>query len=79
MKDAEGRIVEGEDEVLEVLARHWEKLGSGSEYCSEDDVVPDTVMRDMGGCELGMFNEVSWKEVVVVLKCLRKGQAPGPD
>ena len=27
MKDEKGRIVEGEDEVLEVLARHWEELG----------------------------------------------------
>ena len=31
MKDEEGRIVEGEDEVLEVLVRHWEKLGRSSE------------------------------------------------
>ena len=30
MKDGEGRIVEGEDEVLEVLVRHWEELGRRS-------------------------------------------------
>ena len=29
--------------------------------------------------ELGMCNEVSWEEVVVVLKCLRRGKAPSPD
>ena len=40
MKDEEERIVEGEDEVLEVLARHWEELGRRSKDCSEDDVVP---------------------------------------
>ena len=53
MKDEEGRIVEGEDEVLEVLTRHWEELGRSRKDCSEDDVVPDTVMGDVGGCEFG--------------------------
>ena len=33
----------------------------------------------MGGCELGMCNEVSWEEVVEVLKCLRRGKTPSPD
>ena len=46
---------------------------------SEDDVPPDTEMGDPGGCELGMCKEVSWEEVVEVLKCLRRGKAPGPD
>ena len=41
--------MEEDDEVLEVLARHWEELGRSS----EDDVVPFTVMGDVGGCELG--------------------------
>ena len=27
---------------------------------------------------LGMCKEVSWEEVVEVLKCLRSGKAPGP-
>ena len=48
MKDEEGRVVEGEDEVLEVMARHWEELGMSS----EDDVVPDT--------EMGVWEDVSW-------------------
>ena len=30
MKDEEGRIVEGWDEVLEVLTRHWEELERNS-------------------------------------------------
>ena len=72
MKDEEERIVEEEGEVLEVLAIHWQELGRrSSEDCSEDDVVPDTEMGDMGGCELGMCKEVSWEEVLEVLKCLR--------
>ena len=73
MKDEEGRIVEEEDEVLAMLARHWEELGRNSKDCSED-VGPDT---EMGGYELGMCKEVSWEEVVEVLKCLRRGEAPG--
>ena len=75
MKDEEGRIVEGEDEVLEVLVRHWEEHGRRS----EDDVVPDAAMGDVGGCEFGMFKEVSWEEVVEVLKRLRRWNAPSPD
>ena len=55
MKYEEGRIVKGED-MLEVMTRHWEELGRSS----EDYPVPDTAMGDVGGCELGMCNEVSW-------------------
>ena len=47
IKDEEGRIIEGEDKVFEVLARHWEELGRSSEDCSEDDVGPDTEMGDV--------------------------------
>ena len=67
MKVEERRIVEGEDEVLKVLARCWEELGRRSTDGSEDDVVPDTEMGDVGGYELDMCKEVSWKEVVEVL------------
>ena len=44
-----------------------------------DDVVPDTAMGNVGGCVLGMCKEVSWEEVVEVLKCLRRGKTPGHD
>ena len=45
--------MEGEDEVLELLARHSDKLGRrSSKDCSEDNVVPDTVMGD--------WADVSW-------------------
>ena len=70
MKDEEGRIAEGEDEVLKVMARHWDKLGRSS----EDDAVPDTAMGDVGGgCKLsvGMCDEVSWEEVVDVMRFLK--------
>ena len=30
MTDEEGRIMEGEDKVLEVLARYWKELGRSS-------------------------------------------------
>ena len=46
---------------------------------SEDDIVPDTALGDVVGCELGMCEEVSWEKVVEVLKCWRRGKAPGPD
>ena len=36
-------------------------------------------MGDVGGYELGMCKEVSWEEVVKVLKSMRKGNAPCPD
>ena len=49
--------------MLVFMARHWEQLGRRS----EDDVVPNTEIRDVGGCELGMCDEVSWEEVVEVL------------
>ena len=38
--------MEGEDEVLEVLVRHWEEFGGSTKECSGDGVVPDTV-REM--------------------------------
>ena len=78
MKVEERRIVEGEDELLMVLARRWEELGRRSKDHSEDDVVPDTEMGDVGGSGVGMCKEVSWKEVVEV-KCLRIGKDPGPN
>ena len=49
MKDEEGRRVEGEDEVLAMMARHWE-LGRSSEDFSEENVGLDTEMVDVGGC-----------------------------
>ena len=63
------------DEKLEVMARHWEEFRKSG----EDIVEPDTEMGDVGGCELGMCGEVSSEQVVDVLKCLKRGKAPGPD
>ena len=36
-------------------------------------------MGDVGGCELGLCKEVSWEEVVEVLRCLRRGKALSHD
>ena len=72
MNDDEGRLVEGEDEVLEVMAKHWEELGRKSEDIEAE-------MGDVGGHELVMREEVSWEEVVEALKCLKRGKAAGPD
>ena len=69
LKDEEGRVVEGEDEVVEVLARHWEELGWSNKNCIDDDIVPDRAMGDMGGCETpgpdGSY--VWWWKVVEVM------------
>ena len=51
MNDDEVRIVEGEDEVLEVMAKHWEDLGREREDT-------ETEMGDVGGHELVMCVEV---------------------
>ena len=40
---------------------------------SEENVVPE--MGDVGGCDLAMCDEVSWEEVVEVMKCLKRGKA----
>ena len=45
----------------------------------EDEVIPDTEMGDVGECELGMCNEVSCEEVVVVLMCVGRGKDPSPN
>ena len=60
MKDEEERVVEGKDQVLAVMARYCEELGRSS----EGDVLPDTVMEDVGGYDLDMRDKVSWEEVV---------------
>ena len=50
MKDEEGRIVEEEDEVWDVMARYWEELVRSS----EEKIVTDTVAIDVQGCELSV-------------------------
>ena len=67
----EGRMVEREDEVLEVMAKHWEELGRKREDTEAE-------MGDTSGHELVMCEELSWEEVEV-MKCLKRGKAAGPD
>ena len=54
MNDDEVRMVEEEDEVLEVMAKHWEDLGRKREDTEAE-------MGDVGGHELVMCEEVSWE------------------
>ena len=70
MKDDGGRLVEGKDEVLETMEK--EELDR-----KRKDV--EANMEDVGGHELDMCEEVSWEEVVEVMKCLKRGKAAGPD
>ena len=77
MKSSSGVVVEEPDEILDVLAQHWEELGKAQ---MEGSAV------ELGGVELesredvsDMCQEVSWHEVVGVLKQLKRGKAPGPD
>ena len=72
MKENEGRTVEEEDEVLEVMAKHWEEFGRKREDTEAE-------MGDMGEHELVMCEELSWEEVVEVMKCLKGGKTAGPD
>ena len=58
----------GEEEVLEVMAKHWEELGRKR-----------AEIGDVGGHELVMCEEISWEEVVQVMKYLKRGKAAGPD
>ena len=60
----------GEDEVLVFMAKHWEELG----WSSEDHVVPYTEIGDVGECELGICDDVSWEEVVEVLSACSEGR-----
>ena len=61
-----------EDKVLEVMAKHWKELGRKRDNA-------EAVMEDVGGHELEMCEEVSWEEVVEVIKCLKRGKAAGTD
>ena len=53
MKDDEGRMVDGEDKVFEVMAKHWEKFGRKKEDTEAE-------MGDVGGHELVMWEGMSW-------------------
>ena len=52
MEDDEGTIVEGDDKVLEVIAKHWEELGR-----KREDTEPE--MGDVGRLKWVMCEEVS--------------------
>ena len=61
--------------MLEVMAKYWEELGRKREDATETE----SEIEDVGGHELNMCEEVSWEEVVEVMKCMKRGKAAGPD
>ena len=61
MKDDEGMMVDGEDEVLEVMSKYWKELGRKREDTEAE-------MGNVGGHELIVCEVVSWEEVVEVMK-----------
>ena len=60
-------MVEGEDDVLEIMAKHWEELDRKREDTEAE-------MEDVGGHELVMCEEVSWEEVMEVMEYLKRGK-----
>ena len=54
------------------MAKQWQELCRKSEDA-------EAGMGDVDGNESGMCEEVSWEEVVEVMKCLKRGKAAGPD
>ena len=72
MKDEEGKIVVGEDNVLEVLASHCEEFWWNSNDYSEDDEYQIQRWEMWEDVSWVYVKEVSWDEVVEVLKGLRR-------
>ena len=54
------------------MAKHWEEFDRKREDTEAE-------MGDVGGHELVMCEEVSWEEVVAVMKCLKRGKTASPD
>ena len=75
MKKSNGEMVEPE-EILEVLARHWEELGKSRSSCRGDgsrrESPDEEALIYLSGSQLGRSG---WGCEDVV----RRGKAPGPD
>ena len=58
------------------MAKHWEDLGkhqtNGGRIIAEMEVRRED--NDLDMCE-----KVTWQQVLDVVRCLRRGKAPGPD
>ena len=74
MKGKEGAVVEETEQVLEVLAKHWEELGKSQNHSLDSRQEPEPSQGKSDMCQ-----EVGWEEVVGVLKMLKRRKAPGPD
>ena len=73
MRGNDEAVVEETEQVLEVLAKHWEELGKSRNSLSPEQE-PELVHESSDMCQ-----EIGWEEVVKVLKMLKRGKAPGPD
>ena len=73
MRGKDGAVVEETEQILEVLAKHWEELGK-SRNSLDPEQEPELVHESSDLCQ-----EIGWEEVVRVLKTLKRGKAPGPD
>ena len=73
MRGNDGAVVEETEQVLEVLAKHWEELGKSHNSLGQEQE-PELVHESSD-----MYQEIGWKEVVRVLKMLKREKAPGPD
>ena len=73
MRGNDGAVVEETEQVLEVLANHWEELGKSRNSLGPEQE-PELVHESSDMCQ-----EIGWEEVVRVLKMLKRGKAPGPD
>ena len=73
MRGNDEAVVEETEQVLEVLAKHWEELGKSHNSLGPEQE-PELVHESSDMCQ-----EIGWEEVVRVLKMLKRGKAPGPD
>ena len=77
MKNKVGRVEEGQEDVLEELAKHWEELGRSSSQ--ESEVTTEEDETGIEGVQSDICETVTFDEVVGILKQLKRGKAAGPD
>ena len=57
------------------MAKYWEEFGRER----GESTTLSSGEGGQGGVEIGMCEQIRWGEVVDILKCLKRGKAPGPD
>ena len=76
LKSRSGKTIDEPMEVLEELAKHWEDLGKHQTNGGRIIAEMEDRREDNG---LDMCEKVTWQQVLSVVRCLRRGKAPGPD